>query len=164
MGDIKNQRHTPVTENGGATEHLVLRKNLSQGFDHRLQLTNQLIHHYTRAVTAKLQHHQTLARTVAWRQTEQATQAHIGQRFATQVEQIMQVWLLPQIDTLDHLIQRQHKGLIGNPYLEAVDNRKSQWQADAHRGALTEDAEHLDLAAQFFDIAAHHIHAHAAPG
>ena len=87
--DIEDQGHGAAAENGEAAQCGHLAEHFAQGFDHGLELAEQLVNHQPGTDAGIAHHHHVFA---AWRLAlviEQLAQANEGQYLTTQVEVLL---------------------------------------------------------------------------
>src|SRR3569623_1760630 len=139
----------------------------AHGLDHGLQFAHQGVDHQAGALSCVVQHHDALATRRRAVDLEQFPEPDERQHFAAQVEVAAGTLSLllrrRQLHAFQHQVERHHVVALADADLKAVDDGEGQRQTDAHRGADALFTVEVHRASQGSDVAAHHVHADAAP-
>ena len=113
-------------------------------------------------------HGQDIGQRVGTRQAEHFRKFHNAQHFAAQGDGLTSLDVGETfkfyLGGFRHGVQRNGVHLAGHIDHQSVDDRQGQRQAQGEARALAHFGIGVDAAFEIFDVGAHHVHAHAAPG
>ena len=133
---IQNQCHFARTQNGGAANAAQVAKELAQGFDHGLELTQQLIDHDPRFVRPGCNDDDVFTHRWLALNLKEVAQTDEGQHLAAQVQHVPARVLRLQFQALHHGIERNHVRRWPHRSQETVDDGQGQWQPDGEARTL----------------------------
>src|SRR3569623_1691158 len=166
-GHIEDQGNVTAAQYGRPCDALEMCKKFAHGLDHGLQFAHQGVDHQAGALSCVVQHHDALATRRRAVDLEQFPEPDERQHFAAQVEVAAGTLSLllrrRQLHAFQHQVERHHVVALADADLKAVDDGEGQRQTDAHRGADALFTVEVHRASQGSDVAAHHVHADAAP-
>ena len=171
-GDIEDQRHPPIAQDGRRRHAVEPLKIALQALDDDLLLTENFVHHETKAAALLgfHQHDQTARRVadgvVDAEQTVDIDEAHI---LAPRHDDVVLVGDALDVGALgtqafDDVGQRQHEALLTDRNHHAVEHREREGQRQHEAGALARRRVDDDSPAETGDIAPDHVHADPAAG
>src|ERR1035437_1838621 len=161
---VEDHADLAVADDGGAGYRRYFGKQGSERLDHRLALAVDTINDQARLAATDAHDDDAWSRMAGSCFAENFAQANKGQRLVAQFEVVQVTDIGWQFDTLDHHVERNDEVRTADADMKAIDDRQGQRQTQPHGGALPRHRLDIERAAQGLDVAAHDIHANAAPG